>query len=106
VSTPCYHCGGEIADNGFGRSERCPACGRDNRCCRNCTFEEPGYRSECLETQADPVSDKELANYCDFFRPRKGPPKADPRAGRPGGKSAFDALFRPGPARKGPSQRP
>ena len=93
MGTHCYHCGAELADNAFGRSERCPGCGADVRCCRNCVFEEPSYRSECLETQAEPVRDRERGNYCDYFRPRKGPARADPGAGAPGAKSAFDALF-------------
>jgi hypothetical protein len=100
MSTPCYQCGGDLAGNAFGRSDRCPSCGADARCCRNCAFEEPGYRSECLETQAEPVGDRERANYCDYFRARKGPPKADPRAGQPGGQASFDALFRKSPSRR------
>ena len=93
MSTTCYHCGGELADNAFGRGDRCPSCGADARCCRNCVFEEPSYRSECKETQAEPVSDRERANYCDYFRPRQGPAPG----GRPqdsGSRTAFGALFR------------
>ena len=100
MSASCYHCGGALPDNAFGRSERCPACGADTRCCRNCFFEEPSYRSECRETQAEPVRDRERANYCDYFRPRKGPARADPQSGTPGTRAAFDTLFRHGPSRR------
>jgi hypothetical protein len=95
----CYKCGRVLERNAFQRGDRCPGCGADTRCCRNCDFEEPGYRSECRETQAEPVSERENANACDYFRPRQGPPKARPGAGGSGGKAAFDALFgkkRPG----------
>jgi hypothetical protein len=47
------------------------------------------------------VRDRERANYCDYFRPRKGPALSDPRSGGPGTRAAFDTLFR-----KGPSPRP
>jgi hypothetical protein len=100
MSTPCYQCSGDLSDNAFGRSERCPACGADTRCCRNCAFEEPSYRSECRETQAEPVRDRERANYCDYFRPHKGPARANLRSGGTGARTAFDTLFRKGSARR------
>ena len=96
-NTHCHRCGVTVADNAFGRSDRCPGCGADTRCCRNCVFEEPSYRAECRETQAEPVSDRESANYCDYFRPRRGPAPEGARTQRPGGQSAFDALFRKPP---------
>ena len=89
----CWKCGAVLERNAFQRGDRC-RCGADTRCCRNCDFEEPGYRSECRETQAEPVSDPEAANACDFFRIRQGPPRSQPKAAGSDGKSAFDALFR------------
>ena len=97
----CHRCGGVIPGNAFGRSDRCPACGADARCCRNCVFEEPSYRSECKETQAEPVRDRESANYCDFFRPRQGLAPAKPKPRQAGGKTAFDALFNKPPRKSG-----
>jgi len=94
MSGSCHNCGGELADNAFGRQDRCPACGADTRCCRNCVFEEPSYRSECRETQAEPVHDRDNSNSCDYFRPYKGPARAKPRPGGAGSKAAFEALFR------------
>lgn len=99
MSCSCFRCGKGVPGNAFGRSDRCPGCGADARCCRNCVFEEPSYRSECKETQAEPVRDRESANYCDFFRPRTGPAPAGPRTQAPGAKTTFDALFRKPPAR-------
>jgi hypothetical protein len=97
MSCPCYRCGKDLLGNAFGRSDRCPACGVDARCCRNCAFEEPSYRSECRETQAEPVRDRESANYCDYFRPRSGPAaSAGPRKDA-GSRTAFEALFRKPP---------
>ena len=93
MSASCYRCGRELPANAFGRSDRCPGCEADTRCCRNCVFEEPNYRSECRETQAEPVRDKESANYCDFFQPRKGGPARQAPASSPGAE-AFARLFK------------
>lgn len=89
----CHACGQEIPGNAFGRRDSCPGCGADTRCCRNCVFEEPNYRLDCLETAAETVHDRENSNSCDYFRPRQGaaPTKARPQAGA---KAAFDGLFR------------
>ncbi|MBI5240071.1 MAG: hypothetical protein HY926_06335 [Elusimicrobia bacterium] len=93
MTCSCWKCGGVLERNAFQRGDRC-SCGADTRCCRNCDFEEPGYRSECRETQAEPVSDREAANACDFFRPRQGPPRGERPAKDAGGKAAFDSLFK------------
>ena len=55
-----------------GRSDVCPHCGADVRVCRNCQFYEPTAYNECREPVADRVKDKERANFCSEFRPRKG----------------------------------
>jgi hypothetical protein len=93
VTGSCWKCGRVLERNAFQRGDRC-RCGADTRCCRNCDFEEPGYRSECRETQAEPVRDREAANSCDYFRPRQGPPRGARPVQDPGGKAAFDALFK------------
>lgn len=97
MTTACHRCGRELEDNAFGRQDRCPGCESDTRCCRNCAFEEPGYRSECRETQAEPIHDFESSNSCDYFRPRRGPARTPARPQGPKSRSAFDALFRKGP---------
>jgi hypothetical protein len=95
--TSCYRCGIELAGNSFGRKDTCPGCGADVRCCRNCVFEEPSYRSECRETQAEPVRDRDSANYCDYFRPRQGPPAPRPTQPHDTSRATFNALFRKPP---------
>ena len=80
----------------FGRGDRCPGCEADTRCCRNCEFDDPAFGTQCRETHAEPVSDRERANFCDFFQPRR-------RGDKPGkasvsqrvkNTSAFDDLFK------------
>ncbi|MCX7656126.1 MAG: hypothetical protein N2Z76_06340 [Treponemataceae bacterium] len=64
----CWYCGNPITrPDPIGRSERCDACGRDLRCCRNCSFYDSSSAS-CKESQAELPSETERANFCDWFR--------------------------------------
>lgn len=64
----CHHCGAEYKTNrNPGRSETCDRCGRDWRVCLNCTFYDPKVAYQCSERRADPVEEKHVANYCEYF---------------------------------------
>jgi hypothetical protein len=64
----CWYCGSPVSEpEPFGRSLRCAVCGKDLRVCRNCRFHLSGARGDCSETSAEPVGDKERANFCDWF---------------------------------------
>lgn len=49
------------------RSDDCPHCRAELRCCRGCRFFAPQLSSQCSENSAEPPIDKEKANFCDFF---------------------------------------
>jgi hypothetical protein len=64
----CWYCGSPVGKLEFiGRSTLCDGCGKDIRCCHNCRFYLSGAKGDCSETRAEPVSDKERANFCDWF---------------------------------------
>jgi len=64
----CWYCGSPVSEpEPFGRSLRCSVCGKDLRSCRSCRFYLSGARGDCSETSAEPVGDKERANFCDWF---------------------------------------
>jgi hypothetical protein len=64
----CSFCEKEIEVNGTViRSDTCPHCGHDLRCCVQCKFYDPGSYNECKEVSAERVVDKERANFCDYF---------------------------------------
>lgn len=64
----CSFCDKEIEVNGTViRSDTCPHCGRDLRCCMQCKFYDLGSYNECKEVSAERVVDKERANFCDYF---------------------------------------
>ncbi len=77
-----------------GRSDVCPSCGADVRCCKNCQWYEPGSHYDCHESIDQQVTDKERSNFCDYF-------KLNAKAGNTVGKTdkaaearnAFNALF-------------
>ncbi|MCL2137981.1 MAG: hypothetical protein FWH41_00440 [Treponema sp.] len=64
----CWYCGSPVIDQEpFGRSLVCAECGKDIRACKNCRFYLSEARGNCSETNAEPVNDKERANFCDWF---------------------------------------
>ena len=64
----CWYCGLPVGKlESIGRSTRCTGCEKDIRCCRNCRFYLSGARGDCSEANAEPVADKERANFCDWF---------------------------------------
>ena len=87
----CHKCGWEFTLPGQpGRSESCHRCGADLKVCLNCVSYEPRMAHQCKDRRAEPVFDKQMANYCEWFEMAKqefrgGAP--DPRE-----QSARDAL--------------
>ncbi len=75
----CHHCGVEYTFNrNPGRSETCQ-CGWDLKVCLNCVFYDTTVAYHCRERRADPVPEKHLANYCEYFEfaKRVWTPKAE-----------------------------
>lgn len=65
----CWKCGKETKISGLvSRSDVCPNCGADIRCCKNCVFYELGAHFDCHETVDELVADKERSNFCDYFK--------------------------------------
>ncbi|RMH55461.1 MAG: hypothetical protein D6679_11445 [Candidatus Hydrogenedentota bacterium] len=95
----CWNCGKLTGVHGRpARSDDCPHCRCDLRCCRGCRFHDPAAPSECLEPKAEVPADKEKANFCDFFVAAEIPEQktngSAPKQGRLGeARSALDKLF-------------
>lgn len=77
----CWKCGTEYKLPGTpGRSESCHKCGSDLKVCLNCVSYAPHVAQQCRDGRADPVAEKHLANYCEYFemiRREYQPPKED-----------------------------
>jgi hypothetical protein len=63
----CWKCGAEYTLPGTpGRSESC-ICGADLKVCLNCVSYDPRLAHQCRDRRAEPVADKHVANYCEYF---------------------------------------
>ena len=68
----CWKCGEPLRRDlprTFPRLEQCKACGSDLHVCRRCHHYAPRYISQCAHDTAEPPRDRELANFCQHFRP-------------------------------------
>ena len=81
----------DIGDKVYFRDE-CLHCSGDLHICLNCEFHDPHASKECREPSAELVSNKERANYCDYFRPG-GNDKSGSKA-VDDAKKQLDALFK------------
>ena len=94
----CHSCGAQIQmlpGQKISRLETCGQCDADLHCCRNCRLMDPGKHNQCSEPQAEWVSDKDRANYCDYFEPRTSIDLVQRSgAGADSTRDAFDALFK------------
>ncbi len=90
----CWKCGKKINVEEIFRTTECPLCHADLHCCKECKYYAPGNHYDCKETVDDNVTDKEKANFCDYFRPTdktsNGKSTSDAAAAA---KDAFNALF-------------
>jgi hypothetical protein len=96
----CHHCGREVPVHSakVERTAGCPYCHSDLKVCLNCRLHDPGANNQCREPQAEWQTDKDKANFCEFFEfreisllsnPGMGGAQSDERRAR----DAFDALF-------------
>lgn len=90
----CAHCGATLAvvGNQVGRRDTCPSCEEELHSCRNCRHFEPAVAKGCKEPFAEVPSDKDGANFCEYFQIGEG--GRSERAGREALLSAAEALFR------------
>src|SRR5438874_12956415 len=64
----CHSCGWEYTLPGLpGRTEACHQCGADLKVCLNCVSYDARVAHQCRDRRADPVAEKQMANYCEYF---------------------------------------
>jgi hypothetical protein len=68
----CWHCGQQLEREHYHREGECPGCRKQTHVCVNCRFYDPTRANACLEPVADAVTDKQRANFCDYFEPHVG----------------------------------
>lgn len=67
----CFRCGASLAALSLPLSRRdaCPSCSVHLHVCRMCRFFDPAVPKQCREDDAEEVTDKERANFCEWFEP-------------------------------------
>lgn len=96
----CHRCGREVnLASGLQRTDGCPVCLSDLKCCLNCRFFDPSAANQCREPQVDPVLEKDRANFCELFQYRESSPLTSPGMGgahsdKDRAKAAFESLFK------------
>lgn len=64
----CHNCGEPWTFSGNpGRGETCMKCRADLRVCLNCAFYDRSVAQQCRERRAEPVLEKAVGNFCEFF---------------------------------------
>lgn len=92
----CWKCGTEYAISGQpGRSESCEQCRSDLRVCKNCVSYDPKVAEQCRDRRAEQVTEKHMANFCEWFEMAKrefqGPQAESDRAAK--ARDEFNKLF-------------
>jgi len=67
----CYRCGASLEKLTLplSRRDQCPECDVDLHVCRMCEWFAPQLADQCAEDDAEDVTEKSRANFCDYFQP-------------------------------------
>lgn len=92
----CWKCGASLAELSLPlrRLEVCKSCSAELHVCRMCTEYDPRVAHSCREPTAEEVRQKDMANFCDHFKPRPGAYTPRNEAEIAKAKSALDDLFK------------
>ena len=68
-SIQCWKCGSPLQGLilPMSRREECVSCGADQHACKLCQHYKAAVADACTEDLAEVVTDKERANFCDYF---------------------------------------
>jgi len=69
----CWHCGVSVSEEPLPLSTyaECRSCRAQLHCCRQCQHYNPRLRADCDEPRAESHSEREKANFCDWFKLRR-----------------------------------
>ena len=91
----CWKCGFALADLSLPlrRLDECPKCRSELHVCKMCVDYDVRVAKYCREPTAEEVSDKQHANFCDFFRPRPNAWVAPDTAAVDSARAELERLF-------------
>jgi hypothetical protein len=90
----CGKCGRhlDVVGNQVGRRDLCPDCGSELHACVHCRHFDLSAAKQCKEPFAEVPSDKDDANFCEFFQIGEGGHSA--QEGRSRLMAAAESLFK------------
>ena len=67
----CFRCGASLSalTLPISRQDECPACSVYLHVCKMCQFFDAAVPRQCLEDDAEDVTEKERLNFCEWFVP-------------------------------------
>ena len=92
----CWSCGTDLPYPPFSmvpREEECARCRKDLHSCRNCRHYDPALSNKCREPEAEWVTDREVANFCELFQLAATSPGRRPQDGSREARRKLDDLF-------------
>lgn len=91
----CWNCGTSLEDvpQPISRHANCSNCFEALHCCRLCRHYAPGRPDDCDNDRAEAPTNKETANFCEYFKPCATAFKSKNRAPQSLATEKFDALF-------------
>lgn len=105
VAARCFNCSTTLPPDVDWKG-KCPKCGADLHCCKQCAHFEPSTRFQCLKPIPQRIPVKDQANQCELFSPRvtvardaapvnsnSAAPVQPPRSPNDA-RAAFDSLFK------------
>jgi len=92
----CWKCGASLAylSLPLARVDLCKACNAELHVCKLCEFYDLSKAKHCREPIAEEVSDKERANFCDYFKPKPGAYSTRQKSEAEQARAALEALFK------------
>lgn len=91
----CWRCGATIVDEPLPLSRRaeCKSCRAELHVCKMCVNYESRIATQCREDRAEDVTDKEHANFCDWFKPSPDAYRPPDAGKSDAARAGLDALF-------------
>ena len=92
----CHNCGELWTLPGLpGRGEVCMKCRADLRVCLNCASYDSRVAQQCRERRAEPVLEKAVGNFCEFFDfiKREFKPKSETNSREDAARERMKKLF-------------
>ena len=91
----CWNCGHDWSDlpQPLSRHANCAKCFTELHCCKHCTHFDPQALDQCREDRAEPPTNKEGANFCEYLNPKGGAYAEADSTKAEAAKAKLDALF-------------